>query len=141
MTPAGHYPDPPLLRHNRRVFCPDLRLEKPSPMREFLLQYRGWEIQIMDRTGGTEQFVAGDPTQTCTFLLLDVKNDHSIVARSTSNDRRPSSTLSPLFEGLFLPTTENHTRSSCRRCAGTGTGRRLDFVGSNAYISRVELCR
>jgi hypothetical protein len=61
---------------------------KPSTIREFLMQFKGKEIQIMDRTGGAEQFVSGDPTKTYVLTLVDVQNDYIIVARNTGTDKR-----------------------------------------------------
>ena len=61
---------------------------KPSTLREFLLQFKGKEIQIMDRTGGAEQFVSGDPTKTYVLTLVDVQSDYIIVARNTATDKR-----------------------------------------------------
>jgi hypothetical protein len=60
----------------------------PDTLREFLLQYKGKEVQILDRTGGTEQFVTGDPTKTYTLVLVDVLEDYIIVSRDTSTDKR-----------------------------------------------------
>ncbi len=62
--------------------------KRPTTLRDFLLQYRGKEIQVMDRTGGTEQFVAGDPTKTYVLTLVDVQDDYIIVSRNTSTDKR-----------------------------------------------------
>jgi hypothetical protein len=62
--------------------------KRPSTIRDFLLQYKGKDIQIMDRTGGTEQFVSGDPTKTYVLTLVDVQNDHIIVSRNTAGDKR-----------------------------------------------------
>jgi hypothetical protein len=62
--------------------------KRPNSIRDFLLQYRGKEIQIMDRTGGSEQFVGGDPTKTYVLTLVDVQSDHIIVSRNTSGDKR-----------------------------------------------------
>lgn len=60
----------------------------PTQLRDFLLQYKGREIQIVDKTGGTEQFNSGDPTKTYTLLLNDVESDYIIVTRNTSTDKR-----------------------------------------------------
>jgi hypothetical protein len=57
-------------------------------MKDFLLQYKGRDIQIMDKTGGSEQFVGGDPNKTYVLTLVDVQNDHIVVARNTPTDRR-----------------------------------------------------
>ncbi len=71
------------------AFAADASAQKrPATLRDFLLQYRGKEIQIMDRTGGTEQFVAGDPTKTYVLTLVDVQEDYIIVSRNTSTDKR-----------------------------------------------------
>jgi hypothetical protein len=77
------------------LFCalnasPDTTLaqKRPASLKDFLSQYRGREIQIMDKTGGVEQFVTGDPTKTYVVTLVDVQNDYIVVARNTSSDKR-----------------------------------------------------
>ena len=60
----------------------------PPTIREFLLQYKGKEIQISDKTGGVEQFVTGDASKTYTLVLNDVQNDYIVVTRNTSTDKR-----------------------------------------------------
>ncbi|MEW6509916.1 MAG: hypothetical protein AB1428_03035 [Bacteroidota bacterium] len=65
-----------------------LAQKRPPSLREFLLQYRGKEVQIVDKTGGTEQFVAGDPSKSYTLTLNDVLNDYIVVSRNTSTDKR-----------------------------------------------------
>jgi hypothetical protein len=62
--------------------------KRPPSFREFLLQYKGKEIQISDKTGGTEQFTAGDPSKAYTLTLNDVLTDYIIVSRTTSTDKR-----------------------------------------------------
>ena len=62
--------------------------KRPSTIKDFLQQYRGREIQVMDKTGGIEQFVGGDPNKTYVLTLIDVQNDHIVVARNTSTDKR-----------------------------------------------------
>ncbi len=62
--------------------------KRPPTLKDFLLQYKGKEIQIMDRTGGTEQFVAGDPTKTYVLTLVEVQEDYIIVSRNTTSDKR-----------------------------------------------------
>lgn len=62
--------------------------KRPPTMREFLLQYRGKEVQIVDKTGGAEQFVAGDPSKSYTLTLNDVQNDYIVVTRNTLTDKR-----------------------------------------------------
>ena len=62
--------------------------KRPPSLKDFLSQYRGREIQIMDKTGGTEQFVTGDPTKTYVVVLVDVQNDYIVVARNTNSDKR-----------------------------------------------------
>jgi hypothetical protein len=61
---------------------------RPGTIREFLLQYKGREVQIVDKTGGAEQFVAGDPSKSYTLTLNDVENDYIIVTRNTATDKR-----------------------------------------------------
>ena len=65
-----------------------LAQKRPATLRDFLVQYKGKEIQIMDRTGGTEQFVAGDPTKTYVLTLVEVQDDYIVVSRNTSSDKR-----------------------------------------------------
>lgn len=65
-----------------------LSQKRPPSVREFLAQYKGKEIQILDKTGGTEQFAGGDPTKSYTLTLNDVQNDYIVVTRSTSTDKR-----------------------------------------------------
>jgi len=60
----------------------------PPTVREFLLQFKGKEVQILDKTGGAEQFTAGDPSKTYILILNDVQNDYIIVSRSTATDKR-----------------------------------------------------
>jgi hypothetical protein len=62
--------------------------KRPAQLREFLLQYRGKEVQILDKTGGTEQFTTGDPTKAYTLTLNDVESDYIVVSRSTTTDKR-----------------------------------------------------
>jgi len=62
--------------------------KRPAVLREFLLQYRGKEVQIIDKTGGTEQFTSGDPTKAYTLTLNDVESDYIVVSRNTSSDKR-----------------------------------------------------
>jgi hypothetical protein len=65
-----------------------LAQKRPATLKDFLAQYKGKEIQIMDRTGGTEQFVAGDPTKTYVLTLVEVQEDYIVVSRNTSSDKR-----------------------------------------------------
>jgi|GEM_PF-1993104 len=62
--------------------------KRPAQLREFLLQYRGKDIQIIDKTGGTEQFTAGDPAKAYTLTLNDVESDYIVVSRNTATDKR-----------------------------------------------------
>jgi hypothetical protein len=50
---------------------------RPPTLREFLLQYKGREVLIIDKTTGVEQFVAGDP-----------QSDYMVVTRNTEQDKR-----------------------------------------------------
>ncbi|HTR99957.1 MAG TPA: hypothetical protein VML00_09415 [Bacteroidota bacterium] len=61
---------------------------RPAQLREFLLQYRGKEVQIIDKTGGTEQFTSGDPTKAYTLTLNEVEGDYIVVSRNTATDKR-----------------------------------------------------
>ncbi len=62
--------------------------KRPGSIREFLLQYKGREIQILDKTGGTEQFTSAESNKTYTLTLNDVLSDHIIVTRNTDTDKR-----------------------------------------------------
>ena len=62
--------------------------KRPAQLRDFLLQYRGKEVQIIDNTGGTEQFASGDPSRTYTLTLNEVESDYIVVSRNTSTDKR-----------------------------------------------------
>jgi hypothetical protein len=62
--------------------------KRPPSLREFLLQYKGKEIQISDKTGGTEQFTSGDPSKAYTLILNDVETDYIVVSRATATDKR-----------------------------------------------------
>jgi hypothetical protein len=62
--------------------------KRPATMREFLLQYRGKEINIVDRTGGNEQFVSGNAAKAYVLILVDVGTDHFIVSRDSATDKR-----------------------------------------------------
>lgn len=62
--------------------------KRPAQLREFLLQYRGKEVQIIDNTGGTEQFASGDPAKTYTLTLNEVESDYIVVSRNTATDKR-----------------------------------------------------
>jgi len=65
-----------------------LAQHRPAQLREFLLQYRGKEVQIIDKTGGAEQFTSGDPTKAYTLTLNEVEGDYIVVSRNTATDRR-----------------------------------------------------
>ncbi len=60
----------------------------PPTLREFLLQYKGKEILILDKTTGMEQFVGGDASKTYNLILNDVQNDYIVVSRTTETDKR-----------------------------------------------------
>jgi hypothetical protein len=62
--------------------------KRPVQLRDFLLQYRGKEVQIIDKTGGTEQFATGDPSRTYTLTLNEVESDYIVVSRNTATDKR-----------------------------------------------------
>ena len=60
----------------------------PPSLREFLLQYRGREILMMDNTGGVEQFTGGEATKSYTVRLDDVLIDYFVVTRNSDSDKR-----------------------------------------------------
>jgi len=61
---------------------------RPATFKEFLAQYRGKEVLMMDKTGGVEQFVGGEAAKAYTVVLNDVMNDYIIVSRQVENDKR-----------------------------------------------------
>jgi len=65
-----------------------LAQHRPAQLRDFLLQYRGREVQIIDKTGGTEQFATGDPAKAYTLTLNEVEGDYIVVSRNTATDKR-----------------------------------------------------
>jgi hypothetical protein len=62
--------------------------KRPAQLRDFLLQYTGKEIQIIDKTGGTEQYASGDPAMAYTLTLNEVESDYFVVSRNTATDKR-----------------------------------------------------
>lgn len=61
---------------------------KPPSLREFLLQYRGRDILMMDKTGGVEQFSGGEAAKAYTVRLDDVLSDYFVVTRDSDTDKR-----------------------------------------------------
>ena len=61
---------------------------KPPSLREFLLQYRGRDILMMDKTGGVEQFAGGEAAKAYTVRLDDVLSDYFVVTRDSDTDKR-----------------------------------------------------
>lgn len=62
--------------------------KRPGQLRDFLLQFKGKEIQIIDNTGGTEQYASGDPSKSYTLTLNEVESDYFVVSRNTATDKR-----------------------------------------------------
>lgn len=60
----------------------------PPSLREFLLQYRGREILMMDNTGGVEQFTGGEAEKSYAVRLDDVLIDYFVVTRDSDTDKR-----------------------------------------------------
>ena len=60
----------------------------PPNLREFLLQYKGKDILILDRTTGVVQFEGGDASKAYSLTLNDVQNDYIVVSRNTDTDKR-----------------------------------------------------
>ena len=60
----------------------------PASFREFLLQYKGREVLVIDRTGGQEQFTSGESSKAYLLILRDVQNDYFVVSRNVENDKR-----------------------------------------------------
>lgn len=61
---------------------------KPPFLREFLLQYKGRDVLMMDKTGGVEQFAGGEAAKAYTVRLEDVLNDYIVVTRDSDTDKR-----------------------------------------------------
>ena len=61
---------------------------KPPSLREFLLQYKGRDILMMDKTGGVEQFAGGEAAKAYTVRLDDVLSDYFVVTRDSDTDKR-----------------------------------------------------
>ena len=61
---------------------------RPPSLREFLLQYRGRDVLMMDKTGGVEQFAGGEAAKAYTVRLEDVLNDYIVVTRDSDTDKR-----------------------------------------------------
>lgn len=62
--------------------------KNPASLREFLLQYKGKEILIVDKTGGDAQFTSGEPSKAYLLTLRDVQNDYIVVTRNVESDKR-----------------------------------------------------
>jgi hypothetical protein len=60
----------------------------PATFREFLSQYKGKEILIIDRTGGQEQFTSGESSKAYLLTLKDVQTDYIVVSRNVESDKR-----------------------------------------------------
>ena len=67
---------------------PALAQKKPSSIREFLMQFKGKEVFVMDKTTGVEQFVNGDASKAYSVVLNDVQTDYIVVTRDTETDKR-----------------------------------------------------
>ena len=65
-----------------------LAQRRAPSFREFLLQYKGREVLMMDKTGGVEQFTSGEASKAYTVTLNDVLDDYFVVSRQTDNDKR-----------------------------------------------------
>ena len=61
---------------------------KPPSLREFLLQYKGRDVLMMDKTGGVEQFAGGEAAKAYTVRLDDVLSDYIVVTRDSDTDKR-----------------------------------------------------
>jgi len=57
-------------------------------LREFLAEYKGREILILDKTTGVEQYVSGDASKAYSLTLNDVQADYIVVSRTTDTDKR-----------------------------------------------------
>lgn len=62
--------------------------KKPPSLREFLLQYKGRDVLMMDKTGGVEQFTGGEAAKAYTVRMDDVLQDYFVVTRDSDTDKR-----------------------------------------------------
>jgi len=60
----------------------------PPTLKEFLSNYKGKEVLVLDKTTGVEQFVGGDASKAYNLTLHDVQNDFIVVSRTTETDKR-----------------------------------------------------
>jgi len=60
----------------------------PATFKEFLSQYKGKEVLIIDKTGGQEQFTSGESSKAYLLILKDVQNDYFVVSRNVETDKR-----------------------------------------------------
>lgn len=60
----------------------------PATLKEFLSQYKGKEVLIIDKTGGQEQFTSGEQRKAYLLILRDVQNDYIVVSRNVETDKR-----------------------------------------------------
>jgi hypothetical protein len=61
---------------------------KPPTLREFLSQYKGRDVLMMDKTGGVEQFTGGEASKAYSVRMDDVLNDYFVVSRDSDTDKR-----------------------------------------------------
>lgn len=64
------------------------RRVNPPNFREFLLQYKGKDVLILDRTTGVVQYEGGDASKAYSLTLNDVLDDYIVVTRNTDTDKR-----------------------------------------------------
>jgi hypothetical protein len=62
--------------------------KRPPSLREFLLQYKGRDVLMMDKTGGVEQFTGGEAAKAYTVRMDDVLQDYFVVTRDSDTDKR-----------------------------------------------------
>jgi hypothetical protein len=67
---------------------PAFAQRRPPNLREFLSQFRGREVLIMDKTGGAEQFATGEAAKAYTVILNEILNDYFVVTRDAESDKR-----------------------------------------------------
>jgi hypothetical protein len=60
----------------------------PATLHEFLNQFKGKEVLIIDKTGGQEQFTSGESSKAYLLTLRDVQVDYIVVSRNIESDKR-----------------------------------------------------
>jgi len=62
--------------------------QRPATLQEFLAQYTGKEVLLLDTSSGEEQFTDGDSTSRYVVVLDEVHDGYLVVRRNSETDRR-----------------------------------------------------